>query len=299
LDGRTQFISRRCTQRQLLLRPDDEVDQIYLYCLGEAAERYKVTLNAFIAMSNHQHIMLRDNRGNFPEFLCHLNKMIAKAMNARLGRWEKFWAAEQASAVYLVEPADRFAKLIYLLANPVASHLVDRVTDWPGVSSLALNLSGRSMTVPRPREFFSQKGVMPEEVTIRVERPDGFGDLSESEWSTTLLAALQKEEARARTERLEKGHRVLGRKAVLRALPTDTPETVAPRRRLRPHLACLNKVRREIELSALKTFRFEREEALTRTLAGEIGVLFPLGTYRIRGFFRTERAPPSPTSCLA
>src|SRR5262249_28550468 len=145
--GRTHLMTRRCTQRQMLLRPDREVEQIYLYCLAEAAERYDITLNGFIAMSNHQHVILRDNHGNFPEFLAHVNKMIAKAMNTHLGRWENFWSAEQANAVYLVEAADRFAKLVYILANPVAAHLVDRVTDWPGASSLALNLSGRTQTI--------------------------------------------------------------------------------------------------------------------------------------------------------
>ena len=178
VSGRTYLMSRRCTQRQLLLRPDPQVAQIYLYCLGEAARRYDITLHGFIALSNHQHLLVRDNRGNFPEFLAHLNKLIAKAMNARLGRWENFWATEQPNAVYLVEPADRFAKLVYLLANPVADDLVDRISDWPGACSLALNLSGRSMTMKRPRGFFRANGKMPDEVTLRIERPDGFEDLS-------------------------------------------------------------------------------------------------------------------------
>ena len=96
--GRTYLISRRCTQRQLLLRPDTTVEQIYLYCLGEAVQRYGITLHGFIAMSNHQHLVVRDNRPNFPEFLARLHKMIAKAMNALRGRWENFWATEQPSA---------------------------------------------------------------------------------------------------------------------------------------------------------------------------------------------------------
>src|ERR1700754_2564742 len=103
--NRTYLISRRCTQRQFLLRPEESVEQIYLYCLGEAANRYDITLHAFIAMSNLQHIVVRDNHANFPEFLAHFHKMIAKAMNALRGRWENFWATEQPNAVYLVEPA--------------------------------------------------------------------------------------------------------------------------------------------------------------------------------------------------
>ena len=63
--GRTYLISRRCTQRQLLLRPDPQVEQIYLYCLAEAALRYDITLHGFIALSNHQHLLVRDNRPTF------------------------------------------------------------------------------------------------------------------------------------------------------------------------------------------------------------------------------------------
>ena len=37
--GRFTMITRRCTQRQLLLRPDPETNQIFLYVLGLAAQR--------------------------------------------------------------------------------------------------------------------------------------------------------------------------------------------------------------------------------------------------------------------
>jgi hypothetical protein len=275
----------------MLLRPSKDGDQIYLYCLAEAAQRYDITLNGYIAMSNHQHVILRDNRGNFPEFLAHLNKMIAKAMNTLLGRWENFWSAEQANAVYLVEAADRFAKLVYILANPVAAHLVDRATDWPGVSSLGLNLSGRTLTIKRPQCFFSPEGTMPEEVTLRVARPDGYENLTETEWSELLLGALAAAEERARAERQAARIGVLGRKGVLHTAPTEQPESVERRRRLRPHIACVDKVRRTVELAALTAFRLARAEALERNLAGDVHVLFPVGTYRIRGFFRTLRPP--------
>lgn len=295
--GRTYLLSRRCTQRQLLLRPDPQVEQIYLYCLGEAAERYGITLHGFIAMSNHQHVLARDNQANFPEFLAHLNKMLAKAMNARLGRWENFWASEQPNAVYLVEPSDRFTKLVYLLANPVADHLVDRSSDWPGASSLGLNLSGRTKTVKRPRGFFRENGPMPEEITLQVERPDGFEQLTDPEWVGKLSEALRIEEERAREERRQSGHGVLGRKGVLRAEPTEQPATVEPRRNLRPHLACRDKRRRVQELATLVAFRIARAAARQRALAGERDVLFPVGTYQVHGFL--WKAPPIASSATA
>lgn len=288
--GRTYLISRRCTQRQFLLRPEPLVEQIYLYCLGEAAQRYEITLHGYIAMSNHQHLVARDNRGNFPEFLAHLHKMIAKAMNRHRDRWENFWATEQPNAVYLVEPCDRFAKLVYLLANPVNGHLVDRISDWPGAISLGLHLWGGFKTVKRPLGYFRADGNMPDEVTIRIERPDGFENLSEAEWVAMLRSAMRREEERAREVRRAAGHGVLTRRRILTTDPKESPTTVDRRRTLRPNVACLNEERRIYELDVLTAFRVERYAALVRALKGESDVIFPFGTYRIRGFF--VAAPP-------
>jgi hypothetical protein len=131
---------------------------------------------------------------------------------------------------------------------------------------------------------------MPDEVTLCIERPDGFEALSETERTAKLKDAIVREEERAREERRACGRGVLGRKAVLRAEPTDTPKTVERRRELRPQVACHDKCRRLRELDALIAFRAERYAALLRVLKGEHDVVFPHGTYRIRGFFLT--APP-------
>lgn len=277
-------MSRRCTQRQFLMRPDKHVEQIFLYCLGEAAERFDVTLHAWVAMSNHQHLIIRDNKGNYPAFLAHLNKMLAKALNAHWGRWENLWATEQPNAVLLVDARDRFDKLIYLLANPVSAHLVERVTDWPGATSLAQVLSGRPITLKRPRGFFSEDGPMPEEVTLRAERPAGYEHLTPAAWSKQVLDALAEAEHAARAERREKKIGVLGRKAVLRARHTDSPSTVEPRGGLRPNVACKDRERRIAALQALRAFRDAYRDAFARWVMRAKGVVFPEGTYRLRLF---------------
>lgn len=297
--GPTYLISRRCTQQQFLLRPDRQVEQIYLYCLGEAASRYDVRLHGFIAMSNHQHLVVRDNHGNFPEFLAHFHKMVAKAMNAQLDRCENFWATEQPNVVRLVDAPDRLAKLVYVLANPVNDHLVERASDWPGASSLALHLSGRTKTIKRPRGFFRKDGNMPAEVTLRIERPEGFESLTDAEWTAKLADAVRDEEERARRDRRARGGRVLGRKAVLRAAPTDQPKTVAPRGKLRPTVACRHKGHRFRAIDDLAVFRAKRRAALLRWLAGEVDVVFPHGTYRVRGVLLKPWSTPPPYEPLA
>ena len=47
------LITRRCTQRQLLLRPDRETNNAFTYCLIVAALRYGIDVLLPCAMSNH------------------------------------------------------------------------------------------------------------------------------------------------------------------------------------------------------------------------------------------------------
>src|ERR1700759_3787741 len=42
IPGRFYMITRRCTQRQFLLRPDEQTNNAFLYCLAEAAQRCDV-----------------------------------------------------------------------------------------------------------------------------------------------------------------------------------------------------------------------------------------------------------------
>jgi hypothetical protein len=131
---------------------------------------------------------------------------------------------------------------------------------------------------------------MPDEVTLRIERPEGFEELSEEEWVAKLEEAIRRVERNARDERRAAGRGVVGRKAVLHAVPTDSPKTFEPRRGLRPHVACRDEARRIAALTALAEFRSRRRAALIRWLNGESEVVFPLGTYRVRALVLA--APP-------
>jgi REP element-mobilizing transposase RayT len=53
LPGQFYMITRRCAQRQLLLRPDRETNNAFTYCLIEAALRCQVEVLLTCAMSNH------------------------------------------------------------------------------------------------------------------------------------------------------------------------------------------------------------------------------------------------------
>ena len=52
LPHQTYLVTRRCIGRRFLLRPDDALNNVFVYCLGLAARKYGVQLHALSVMSN-------------------------------------------------------------------------------------------------------------------------------------------------------------------------------------------------------------------------------------------------------
>jgi REP element-mobilizing transposase RayT len=125
LPRRFYLITRRCTQRQLLLRPDPATNNAFLYCLIAAALRCQIDVLLACAMSNHYHLVIYDRAGRYPEFIEHFHKLVARSQNALRGRWENFWASEQTCVVNLVDRNAVIDKLVYTATNPVLAHLVE------------------------------------------------------------------------------------------------------------------------------------------------------------------------------
>jgi REP element-mobilizing transposase RayT len=280
--GDIHLVTRRCTRREFLLVPDETTNAIFDYCLAEAAERFGIGLIAWDLMSNHYHAVMHDPDGVLPAFLEHFHKMVAKAFNARWGRWENFWSTEETCVTRLVSDQDVFEAVVYVLANPLAADLVDRYVDWPGSSSFGY-LDGKKTTHVRPKFYFAANSVMPEKVTLEATLPRRITKReSRAAWTARLRKALAEREKTLRAERIAEKRPLAGRKKVLRQKHTDAPKTTAPRRGLRPALACGEAERRKVELAALVDFRDRYKAARLRWAAGDRRAEFPAGTYRLR-----------------
>jgi len=103
MPGQFYLITRRCTQRQFLLRPDPATNNAFLYCLIHAAQRSEVDVLLPCAMSNHYHVVIYDRAGRYPELIEHFHKLLARSQNALRGRWENFWSSEQTCVVRLAD----------------------------------------------------------------------------------------------------------------------------------------------------------------------------------------------------
>ena len=153
--GQFLMITRRCTQRQFLLTPDDTTNDAFLYCLALAAQRYGVDVILPCVMSNHHHTEVFDRLGRSPEFTEYLHKLLARCQNRYLGRSENFWSSQQPSVVVLGDREDVIRKLVYIANNPIKANLVDRIHQWPGVESASATYwsSARSSSLARDTSF--------------------------------------------------------------------------------------------------------------------------------------------------
>jgi REP element-mobilizing transposase RayT len=282
------MITRRCTQRQFLMRPDRETNNAFLYCLSEAAARFRIQVLFTAAMSNHHHTGIYDPQGNYPAFLEHFHKLFAKCQNTARGRWESFWSSEQTSVVRLVDPSDVLDKMTYALTNPVKDGLVEKAHHWPGVSSIGCVLHGTSLFASRPKHFFREEGPMPESVTLPLSRPPGFEQLSAPQFAALVLDRVRQVEDASAVERQRTGRRVLGRKGVLAQRWSDRPNTREPRRELDPRVAARSKWRRIEALLRNRDFRDAYKRARDHFINGVRDVLFPPGTYWLGRFARAR-----------
>lgn len=280
LPGATYLVTRRCTQREYLLKPSALTNQIFKYVLALAATRSGVRLHAVCVMSNHFHIVLTDPRANLPEFARVLDCIVAKALNAVYSRQENFWAPSSYSAVELASPDDVIEKIAYTLANPASADLVEQGHQWPGVWSHPRSIGRSGELIKRPKVYFVPDGFMPDSVELAFSRPPGFTSLET--FQRLVIARIADLELAAHERRRSSGVQVLGARRVLKQRHTDRPTTKEPRGSLNPRIAAGDSKTRTEVLDQLVTFLERHREALIRYCSGKRTTIFPHGTYLMR-----------------
>lgn len=177
---------------------------------------------------------------------------------------------------------DVLAKLVYAIANPVSSHLVEKVHHWPGVGCLSNIIKDLPLTATKPRKFFDPENEdLPAKVELRLARAPGFERMKRDEYVKLVGEQIAAAEAKAAQERAEKHILLVGRKALLRQHWNGRPNTREPRRGLSPRVACRNKWARIEALQRNKAFIDQHEAARIDLVAGRNAV-FPAGTWWFR-----------------
>jgi REP element-mobilizing transposase RayT len=276
LRGTTYFVTRRCTQRQFLLRPSRATNQVVQYLLAVAAERYGIELHAYCVMSNHFHLVVTDPDARLPACLQYFDGLAGRALNKLLGRREHFWGSDTFSAVELTDPQSIVDKVAYTLANPVAAGLVRSACRWPGLWSPPEAIGGDEILVKRPGHFFDPNGSLPKSIALKLTTPPGFP--TASAFRELLRAGLAEKEAAAvrRIGTFLGVARVLAQKTTARAIREE------PLGQLNPRVAGRDAGERIERLAGLVSFLADYRTALREWRSGSRSVTFPAGTYLMR-----------------
>ena len=276
LPNQTYLVTRRCLGRRFLLRPDDALNNAFLYCLALAAKKHGVAVHALCAMSNHYHLIITDTEGVLPDFMTWLNRQLAMCVK-RLRRWDEVvWEPNVAySAVELGGPSEVLDKAAYVLLNPVSAALVRSVKRWPGALSSLETLSGGTMEAKRPPVWFKDNA--PEEVSLPLSVPPCFSD--RAAYLQALDALLTSRLSQARAELLRQGRGYLGRSRLRKTMVTERPASKKERFGRSPTFSALTRATWRAAVQRLRAFRLAYRVAYQAWRTGKQSVEFPAGTW--------------------
>ena len=276
LPGETHLITRRCSQRTFRLRPSEQTNNAFLYCLAVAAKKSGVVVHAVCVMSDHHHAVVTDVDGALPIFFRELHRMTAKTLNASQGQTENLWSPEPTNAVYLAEAEDVLRKIAYVVANPVDAGLVAQPEEWPGV----LLWGEQRLLVKRPREYFDPNGDADDEIELLIVPPRAALELAD--WDRRLAAEISALVAEAHVAVSELGWRFLGKAAVLAASFVARAKSYEIKRGVVPKIAAIHRETRKAVIREYARFHAAYDVALAAWRAGDRGALFPPGTWWMR-----------------
>ena len=287
--GKVVALSRRTTRRHYLFNPDEarELDQVYWYCLGVAAQEHGVLVHAATLMSTHSHLVVTDVRGVLPRFLRRFHRLVALCTKAYRGWPEEVFNKDKTGEHELLSADAMVESMAYLMANPVEAGAVHYAKDWPGAHTLPREVGRRTVKVKRPRHYFNPDNpCWPEVVELRLQMPavleEEYGaELARERIGQRLRARERKaSEARKRSGRSALGaRRVLRRPFVHRASSHEVFGALNPRFSAAGHRGVAREAAKR-----LRAFKVQYEQALARWMGGDRSARFPAGTWWMRVF---------------
>jgi len=304
LPGSTYLVSRRCSERRFFLKPDSFVGQVFLYVLGCFAAAMGLELHVVTALSNHYHMLVTDVEGRLPRLLARLHRLVAMVVKAERGISENVWSTDKTSVVRAETPEDALDALVYVRTQAARAGLVERSSEWPGLSTAPRQLLDPAMTVARPDAYFSSSGNMPEQSQVCFTVPPGFEHMTPEEFVQLVEERVAAKEAEYAAKRAAEGRKVLGVKAIMAQNWWDAPSTPAPngnlkpegdrarRAKVYPHIKAKDKTVRLAALNRRRKFLMDYRKAFARWLNGHRRTRFPAGTYMLAQVFSVATHPP-------
>ncbi|WPB78365.1 hypothetical protein KYC5002_04235 [Archangium violaceum] len=283
------FVTSRCFQGRLLLRPSAEVNEVVGGVLARAVQQSGgcVRLHAFTFASNHFHLLVWARGASLAAFMqylrANLSRKVGKLVDWTGGFWERRYSAEP-----VLDEEALVGRLRYVLAHGVKERLVERSAEWPGLTCLPqllgpsrrlfhwFNWTRRwskrgSGVVGGAQGRFAQEWAEP--VELELAALPCWDSLAEEERQRAVRGLVEQVEAEARAHNTP----VLGARAVRAQHPHTRPERLKRSPRPLGHASTRHalKALREQYHAFVAAFR----EAAARLRRGDYSACFPLFSF--------------------
>lgn len=318
IPGQTLYLTIEAVRRQFRFVPTKDVVDSIRFIFWYCAKRHSVAVHEATWMSNHAHICLTDVEGLLPKFMCQMNSLISRQLNALTDsngtNIEKGY-----SSIEIADPGSMLRLSSYTLANPCAADLVEKVTDWEGVCTYHRDYN-EPFVVERPKcgmwserrpikqdeastsddpsdnpkisKWRRKPSKLPDFVEVQLARPDLRPELSDLELRQLVRKETAIKEANAAAARKAKNKQVLGPEGVLSQDRNARPKTRRPLFQRQPLVAAHDPEVERQRLNRIYRFRQRYKEALDVMVAlGKEHAVFPEGTWKMRTLFDVTCEP--------
>jgi len=210
---------------------------------------------------------------------------LALCTKAYRGWPEEVFNKKSAGVHALVSPEAVIESIAYLIANPVEAGAVRYAKDWPGAHTLPAHVGTRVIRVKRPKHYFDpDNSQWPEELELRLEMPVAL----QLDYGAKLARERIAERVRAKqheawNEAKRAGRAFIGPRRLLRLPHTKRARSHEVFGSLNPQFAAAgNRGAAAEAVRRLRAFQAQYTRALSRWMAGDREVCFPLGTWWMR-----------------
>ena len=306
--GQLYLVTSRCHQARFFLRPDRELNEAVLEWLARAQLRFpRLRILAICVLSNHLHLVVRDEQGELAAWASYFLGHLARAVN-RIRRRSGTCFERRYSAEPILDDEALIDRLVYVVVNPVKAGLCKRARDWPGVVLVAAEAKPQEI----PVTWLDRDQVRFERVRARLSgqlapKHDAFrvqGSLLIGPFAPTpsskrdgegVTAAIEARERELAQQRRRTGRKTLTRKQVLAQSWQAAPRR--PQRSPRPLCHASDAALRKRFREGFREFVSLFREASARLRRGEPNASFPAWCYPPGGpLLRPPRAAPAYSS---
>lgn len=161
VEGFSQHIIQRGNNRQACFFADEDY-KFYLDKLHKASKKYRVSIHAFVLMTNHVHILATPSDAKGTSLMMQsVGRSYVGYVNHQYGRTGTLWEGRYKST--LVD-SESYLLIVsrYIELNPVRAAMVDHAAEYPW-SSYQYNAVGKPIKLITPHELYVQLGKTPEQ----------------------------------------------------------------------------------------------------------------------------------------